>query len=62
MFSFLISSSTTVEPWYNEVPRDWAIYFVIAGVCNKQNPDKTVNKKLLKIYVNNVIIPGFDNR
>jgi len=24
-----------VEPWYNKVPRDWEIAFVITGVCHK---------------------------
>ena len=29
----------TVEPRYNEVPRDRKNYFVISGFCNKRNPD-----------------------
>ena len=36
-----------MQPWYNEVPRDRTIYFVITGDRNKRNPDIT---KLLKKY------------
>ena len=40
-------NASTVEPRYNEVPKDWTIYFIITGVRFKGNPDIT---KLLKIY------------
>ena len=33
--------TTTVEPRYNEVPRDRKNYFVISGFCYKRNPDIT---------------------
>ena len=32
---------TTVEPRYNEVPRDRKNYFVISGFRYKRNPDIT---------------------
>ena len=37
----------TVEPRYNEVPKDRTIYFVITGILYKRYPDIT---KLLKKY------------